>query len=155
MAGMRALGRLYDVVLPDAAATGAVVSMKNCSGVGIVAVCATTASSTLTLTAGKVYGTYSAAGITTFPPKMYSRVALGTAAWTDDSSGLSWVTSTGVGTIAGATAADVYYLDFLGSYLADGYDYLKVVPSADLQIMLLPYDLTVQRIPTNLQIIAE
>lgn len=155
MAGMRALGRLYDVVTSDAAGNTLKVSMKNCSGVGVLAVCTTTASSTLTVKAATSYGgSYLAAGVTTFPAKMYTRVSTGTAAWTDGSAGLSWVTSTGVGTISGATATDAYYFDFLGSYLADTYDYLEVVGSADFQVTLLPYDLTVQRSPLNLTAVA-
>ena len=155
MAGMRALGRLFDVVTTDAGANTLKVSMTGCSGVGVLAVCTSTASSTLTVKAAKSYGgSYVAAGVTTFPPKMYTRVSTGTAAWTDGSSGLSWATSTGVGTVSGATATDAYYFDFLGSYLADGYDYLEVVGSTDFWVTLIPYDLTVQRTPANLVAIA-
>ena len=155
MAGMRGLGRVFDVVTTDAGANTLKVSMKNCSGVGILAVCTTTASSTLTIKAAKTYGaTYYAAGITTYPSKYYTRVSTGAAAWTDGSAGASTVASTGVVTIAGATITDAYYTDFLCSYLADGYDYLEVVGSADLWVTLIPYDLTVQRTPVNLAIVA-
>lgn len=155
MAGMRALGRLYDVVTSDAAANTLKVNMKNCSGVGVLAVCTTTASSTLTATAAKTYGgSYVAAGISTFPATMYSRASAGTAAWSDDSSGISWVTSTGVGTIAGATATDAYYLEFLATDLAADYTCLEIVASADLWVTLIAHDLSVQRTPPNLVAIA-
>ena len=76
MAGMRALGRVYDVVTTDAGANTLKVSMKNCSGVGILAVCTSTASSTLTIKAATSYGaSYVAAGVTTYPSKYYTRVA--------------------------------------------------------------------------------
>ena len=154
MAGMRALGRVYDVVTGDAAGNTLKVSMKNCSGVGILAVCGDTESSTLTIKAAEAYGdTYYAAGVTTFPSVYYSRdTSVGTGAWTLASSGFSTVASTGVVTCAGATATYSYYTDFLCSYLADQYDYLEVIASAGFQVTLIMYDLTVQRTPANLVI---
>jgi hypothetical protein len=152
MAGVRGLGRVLDVVTTDAAANTLKVNTAECSGVGILAVCTSTASSTLTIKADKTYGgTASAAGVGTFPSLYYTRTSsTGTAAWTDGSAGASTVTATGVVTIAGATAAHSYYTDFLVSYFAEGYSYLSVVGSTDFWVTLILYDLTVQRSPLNL-----
>lgn len=152
MAGMRALGRLINPVFAGTATAG-IVSLKECSGVGILAVAGATATGTLTFTAAKSFGgTYEAVDPANGfgnPDTWYQQTAAGTAAWTKETA--SW--SSGVLTI-GATSGYVSYVDFLVSELADEYDYLKVLGGAAITVVLLPYDLTVQRKPENLAIIS-
>ena len=150
MAGMRALGRVYNPVFGGTSATE--VSLKGCSGVGILALASSTATTSLAFTAATSYG-----GSTTTvtpgngfgqPSVWYEQTAAGTAAWTKQTA--SWASN--VLTI-GATSGYVSYVDFLVSELADTFDYLKVTP-VNATIVLLPYDLTVQRTPANLAIIS-
>lgn len=148
MAGMRALGRVYDV-LQNASGVG--ISLKNCSGIGLVALAASTATGTLTFTAATSFGgSYS--NVTTAngfgqPAVWYQRAGDNTHAWTSKAS--SW--SSNALTIA-ATSGFQSYVDFLVSELADQYDYLKVTAGASVTLTAILYDLTVQRTPANLVI---
>ena len=149
MAGMRALGRVYNVV---AAASGQAISLKECSGVGILAL-NTSASGTISVTAGTTYsGSY--ANWTTAngfgqPSVYYSGgTAVGTTAWVKETA--SWSSQTLVGA---AGNNNQWYLDFLVSELADTYDYIKVTATG-CTITAILYDLTVQRTPPNLQIVS-
>lgn len=151
MAGMKALGRVYNPVFMNTTATA--INLTECSGVGILAVASSTATTSLAFTAAKSYsGSY--VNVTTAngfvqPPFWYEQTAAGTAAWTKQTSSFATATLT-----IGATSGYVSYVDFLVSYLADGYDYLKIT-AVNCAVVLLPYDLTVQRTPENLQIISE
>ncbi len=147
MAGMRALGRVYNLV---PAASGVPVSLKNCSGIGLLAAAATTATTSLAFTAAKTFGgTYVAVtpgnGFGQ-PATWYQATAPGTAAWTAQAA--SWASN--VLTI-GATSGYASYVDFLVSELADQYDYLKVT-AVNASLVAITYDLNVQRTPANLAI---
>lgn len=146
MAGMRALGREYNLC---AAASGQALSLREASGIGILAL-NTTASGTVTVTAGTTYaGSYenwSAANGFGMPSTYYSGTATATAAWAKNTT--SWSTNV----LVGATGNNnMWYLDFLVSELADTYDYIKVTATG-CTITAILYDLTVQRTPANLQI---
>lgn len=145
MAGMRALGRVYNVI-PGASGVG--ISLKDCSGIGLLAVAATTATTSLAFTAAKTFGG-SYVAVTPAngfgqPGTWYQATAAGTAAWVAETA--SWASN--VLTI-GATSGYVSYLDFLVSQLADQYDYLKVT-AVNASLVAIKYDLNVQRTPANL-----
>lgn len=148
MAGQRALGRVYDVLQN---CSGVAFSLKNCSGVGLAAIAANTATGTLTFTASTTYaGSYT--NVTTAngfgqPATWYQRAGDATHAWT--SVAASW--STNALTIA-ATSGYQSYVDYLVSELADTYDYLKVTAGASVTLTAILYDMTVQRSPVNLVI---
>lgn len=152
MAGMRALGRLYNPVWAGIATAG-IVSLKNCSGVGVLAYAGATATGTLTFTAAKTFGgSYVAVDPANGfgnPGTWYQQAASGTDAWTAEAA--SW--SSGVLTVDGSEYG-ISYVDFLVSELADEYCYLKVLGGAAVNVVLLPHDLTVQRTPANLAIIS-
>jgi hypothetical protein len=149
MAGMKALGRVYNPVFGGANAVE--VQLKGCSGVGILATASTTATTSLAFTAATSYGgsttTVTPANGFGQPPVWFQQTAAGTAAWTKQTA--SWASN--VLTI-GATSGYVSYVDFLVSELADTYDYLKITP-VNASIVVITYDLTVQRVPQNLAII--
>jgi hypothetical protein len=152
MAGMKALGRVLDVV-PNASGVG--ISLKNCSGIAFVAVTSSTTGATLAFTCATSYaGTYN--NMTTAsgfgqPGKWYSRSA-STAAWTENTA--SWSTST---LTVAVTSGYASYVDFLVSELADTYDYIKVTGTNTVTgagVTAILYDLTVQRKPANLAIVS-
>jgi hypothetical protein len=152
MAGMRALGRVYN---PVADASGVAISLKECSGIGLLFYCGTTAASTLTFTAAKTFGG-SYVAVTPGngfgqPGTWYQQAAVGTDAWTAETS--SWSSNA---LTVGSTSGYASYVDFLVSELADGYCYLKVAMTAGTGnfLVAIPYDLTVQREPANLAIIS-
>jgi hypothetical protein len=147
MAGMRALGRVYN---PIPGASGLAISLKNCSGLGLLAVASSTATTSLAFTAAKSYGG-SYVAVTPAngfgqPSQWYQATAAGTAAWTAQAA--SWASN--VLTI-GATSGYVSYVDYLVSELADQYDYLKVT-ATNASLVAIQYDLLVQRTPANLAI---
>lgn len=151
MAGMRALGRLYDVVPGLAPANTITVALKDCSGIGLVLTALQTATATLTVSGCTLYsgGTttaWSTANGFGQPGTYYYRSAP-TVAWTAAST--SW--SSNVLTLS-ATSGYTSYVDFLVSELADTYDYIKVVAGASTTVNAILYDLTVQRSPANLRI---
>lgn len=147
MAGMRALGRVYDVC-PVASGVG--ISLKNASGIGFLAVCSSTATTSLAFTAatsfGGSYNNMTTASGFGQPATWYQRAGDNTHAWTAQTA--SWSTST---LTIGATSGYVSYVDFLVSELADQYDYIKVTATNATLVAIL-YDLTVQRTPANLAI---
>jgi hypothetical protein len=153
MAGMRALGREYDVVPGIGNAPTITVALKDCSGVGFVVTALQTATATLT-----VYGATKYTGGTSTawtpangfgqPGTFYYRSAA-TAHWTASTTTASW--SSNALTVA-ATSGYVSYVDFLVSELADTYDYISVTGGASTQVQAILYDLTVQRTPANLRI---
>jgi hypothetical protein len=147
MAGMRALGRVYNVV---PGASGLAICLKDCSGIGLLATASTTAATSLAFTAAK---TYSGSTVNVTPGNgfgqpayFYEAAATGVDAWVKTTA--SWASN--VLTI-GATAGNVSYVDYLVSELADGYDYL-IVTATNATLTALLYDLTVQRTPENLRI---
>lgn len=148
MAGMRALGRVYNVV---GIASGVGISLRECSGVGILAV-NTTASGTIAVTAGTTltgtYETWTTANGFGLPTAYYSGTAPATGAWVKNTP-----TFTGGTAVVAAGLNNMSYVDFLVSQLADTYDYIKVTATG-CTITAILYDLTVQRTPANLQIVS-
>lgn len=151
MAGMRALGRVYDVVPTVAAAGTLTFSAQDCSGIGVLMTALQTATATLTVSgctkfSGGTTTTWTTANGFGQPGTFYYRSA-NTAHWTAAST--SW--SSNAVTLA-ATSGYISYLDFLVSEFADTYDYIKIVAGASTNITAILYDLTVQRTPANLRI---
>lgn len=151
MAGMRALGRVYDVVPGLATANLITVCLKDCSGVGFVMTALQTATATITVN-GLTH--YSGGTTTTWTtthgfgqPGTYYYRSASTAAWTAAST--SW--SSNAVTLS-ATSGYISYVDFLVSELADSYDYISATAGASTTIHAILYDLTVQRTPANLRI---
>jgi len=152
MAGMRALGRVYDVVQSP---SGLNICLKDCSGIGFVAVNGTSTAAILTVTASTAFtgGTttnWSAANGFGMPAVMYTRLTGNTAAWVKQTP----TVSTNTVTVPITTTSAIAYVDFFVSQLADTYDYINVTVSgsgATLPLAIL-YDLTVARTPANLRI---
>lgn len=152
MAGMRALGRRYDVI---SAPSGIDISLKNCSGIGFMAVNGTSTAAILTVVAKPSFGgsskNWTAANGFGLPAKVYTRTA-NTAAWVSRNVTANW--SSNALTVPVTTTGLISYVDFLVSELADTYDYINVTVSgtgATLPVAIL-YDLNVQRTPANLVI---
>ena len=160
MAGMRALGRVYDVV---ASPSGINICLSDCSGIGFVAVNGTSTAAILTVTASTAYSGGTTNNWTTAlgfgqPSTAYTRLTGNTAAWVSHNvayvGGTGWGATNGVLTNPITTTSAVFYVDFLVSELADTYDYINVTVSGSgctLPVALL-YDLTVQRKPANVRI---
>lgn len=151
MAGMRALGRVYDIIPGMTATTAIKVSAQDCSGIGILATAGQTATATLTVVGLTKYSGGTSSNWTTAngfgqPGTWYYRSAA-TAHWTATTGG--W--SSNALTVA-ATSGYMSYVDFLVSEFADTYDYIQVTPGAATTVTAILYDLTVQRTPANLRI---
>ena len=152
MAGMRALGRVYDVIPGQAAANTITVATMDCSAIGVILAAAQTATATVTVYgATKFTGGTSTAWTTANgfgqPGTYYWRPSAATTHWTAAST--SW--SSNAVTLS-ATSGNISYLDFLVSEFADTYDYITLVGGAACTVHAILYDLTVQRIPANLRI---
>ena len=151
MAGMRALGRVYDVL---SAPSGLDICMKDASGIGLMTVNGTTTAAILTVVAKPSFGG-SATNWTTAngfgqTPISYTRLA-NTANWVKQSTS-GW--SSNVFTVPITTTGAACYIDILTSQFADTFDYINVTVSGTgctLPVAVL-YDLTVQRQPTALRI---
>ena len=153
MAGMRALGRVYDVVPGFATGNTITVAAIDCSGIGVVMTALQTATATLTVSGCTAYSGGTTTAWTTAngfgqPGTFYYRSAA-TAHWTASTTTGNW--SSNVLTMA-ATSGYESYVDFLVSEFADTYDYIKLVAGASTTIHAILYDLTVQRTPANLRI---
>lgn len=151
MAGMRALGREYDIVQNP---SGLDICLKDCSGIGFVCVNGTSTAAILTVIAKPSFGgsskTWTTANGFGQPAVMHTRLTGNTAAWVQQTT--SWASN--VMTVPITTTSAVGYIDFLVSELADTYDYINVTVSgsgATLPTAIL-YDLTSQRVPANLRI---
>ncbi len=142
------LGRVFNVV---SEASGVALSLKNCNAITYVV--DVSGACTLTVLAGKVYGTVAtnwsvAAGFAVPPVWHQSTAADGTAGWTKVTS--SW--STNVLTCAGTN----HYLTavtFFTTQMADGYAYIKATASAANNTVAILHDLSVARTPANLAIV--
>src|SRR5689334_5574522 len=152
MAGMRALGRVYDVI---SAPSGIDICLKDVSGIGFMAVNGTTTAAILTVVAKPSFGgtakNWTPANGFGQPNTMYTRTA-NTAAWIAQNVTSNW--SSNVLTVPLTTTGLISYVDFFVSELADLYDYINVTVSGTgctLPVAVL-YDLTVQRTPANLRI---
>ena len=160
MAGMKALGREYDVV---ASPSGLNICLTDCSGIGFVAVNGSSVAAILTVTASTAYSGGTTSNWTTAlgfgqPGTGYTRLTGNTNHWVSQNiayvGGTGWGATNGVLTNPISTTSAVFYVDFLVSELADTYDYITVTVSgsgATLPMAVL-YDLTVQRKPANLRI---
>lgn len=152
MAGMRALGRVYDVV---SAPSGIDISLKNVSGIGFVAVNGTSTAAILTVVAKPSFGGSSknwtpANGFG--QPQVYHTRTANTAAWVKRTVASEW--SSNAFTVGVTTTGLITHIDFLVSELADTYDYINVTVSgsgATLPMAIL-YDINSQRTPANLAI---
>lgn len=152
MAGMRALGRVYDIV---SAPSGIDICVKDISGIGFVAVNGTTTAAILTVVAKPSFGgsskTWTPANGFGQPNTMYTRTA-NTAAWVSNNVAANW--SSNALTVPLTTTGLISYTDFLVSQFADTYDYINVTVSGTgcTLPMAILYDLNVQRTPANLRI---
>jgi len=144
---MEGLGRVFNVI--TTADTHA-FSMSECSAVTLVV--ASSGASSIALTAATTFGgsytnftTANGFGQTT---RWYqSTTAVGTAAWTKQTS--VWTTNS---LALAATTAYVSAVTIYGSQMADGYKYLKVT-CTNGTLVVITHDLTVQRTPANLAIL--
>ena len=160
MAGMRALGRLYDVVQNP---SGLNICLQDCSGISFVAINGTSTAAILTVTASTAYSGGTTNNWTTAlgfgqPSTAYTRLTGNTAHWV--SQNISYATGTGWGATNGVltnpitTTSAVFHVDFLVSELAATYEYINVTVSGSgctLPEAIL-HDLTVQRTPPNIRI---
>src|SRR5215469_3200907 len=152
MAGMRALGRVYDVI---SGPSGIDICLKDVSGIGFVAINGTTTAAILTVVAKPSFGgsskNWTPANGFGQPNTYYTRTA-NTAAWVSHTVASEW--SSNAFTVGLTTTGLITYMDFLVSELADTYDYINVTVSgtgATLPTAIL-YDMNVQRTPANLRI---
>ena len=152
MAGMRALGRVYDVI---SGPSGIDICLKDVSGIGFVAINGTTTAAILTVVAKPSFGgsskNWTPANGFGQPNTYYTRTA-NTAAWVPHTVTTEW--SSNAFTVGLTTTGLITYMDFLVSELADTYDYINVTVSgtgATLPTAIL-YDMNVQRTPANLRI---
>jgi|SRR5215469_984787 len=148
MAGMRALGRVYDVV---SAPSGVDICLKDVSGIGFFAISGSTAT-TLTVVAKPSFGgaatNWTPANGFGQPNTVFTRTA-NTAAWVSNVA--SWASNA---LTMPAANTQFNYVDFLVSELADTFDYINVTiagTGATLPVAVL-YDLNVQRAPQRLRI---
>lgn len=139
MAGMEALGRTMNVV-PIAAGVG--LSMKECSAITFVC----TGADTFTLTAASSYGGSYATPGNVIDHYYQSTATNGTAAWTKQTQ----ATSNAV-TQAGAYTT---VITVTGAKLPDPKCYVKLTASGAGLVTAILHDLTVQRTPANLAIVA-
>lgn len=146
MAGMRALGRVYDIV---PAASGIDICLKDVSGIGFLATTTATAAAALAFSAKPSFGgaatTVTPANGFGQPAAWYLRTA-NTAAWAPQAA--VWTANSMA--IAG-TISQISYVDFLVSELADTFDYLNVT-ATNAGLTAILYDLTVARAPQRLRI---
>jgi hypothetical protein len=152
MAGMRALGRQYDLVQGP---SGLNISLKDCSGIGFMCINGTSTAAILTVTASTKFTGGTTSNWTTangfgLPATMYTRLTGNTAAWVAQTT--SWASN--AMTVPITTTGAIGYIDFLVSELADTYDYINVTVSgsgATLPVAI-KYDLLAARTPANLKI---
>ena len=153
MAGMRALGRNYDVV---SAPSGLDICVKDCSTVGFVAVNGTSTAAILTVIAKPSFGGTPANWTTALgfgqTNTGYTRLTAQTGHWVSQSLSAAWASN--VLTVPITTTGAIFYVDFLTSQFADTYDYINVTVSGSgcTLPMAIMTDLTVQRTPVNLRI---
>ena len=153
MAGMRALGRNYDIVQNP---SGLDICVKDCSGISFVAVNGTSTAAILTVIAKPSFGGTPANWTTALgfgqPNTGYTRLAAMTANWVQQSISAQW--SSNVLTVPITTTGAVFEVEFLTSQFADTYDYINITVSGSgctLPEAILN-DLTVQRNPVRLRI---
>lgn len=140
MAGMEALGRVIDVV---PIASGAYLSMKNASGVTFVC----TGADTFTVREAKDASGTSVQNIGNVITHYYQNTStVGAAAWTKQTQAAG----------AAVTQAGAYttVIEIFASQLDDQFDYIYCHAAAAGLVTAILHDLTVQRSPANLAILA-
>lgn len=153
MAGMRALGRVYDIVQNP---SGLDICIKDASGISFIAVNGSSTAAILTVIAKPSFGGSSANWTTANgfgQPQIYqTRLTGNAAAWVSHTVASEW--SSNVFTTAVTTTSAITHIDFLTSQFADTYDYINVTVSGSgcTLPMAILHDLTVQRAPANLRI---
>lgn len=140
MAGMRALGREFDVV---PIASGVYISMKNCSGITFVC----TGADTFTVREAQSASGLNVQNIGNVITQYYQNTSTaGAAAWTvQTQAGAAAVTQAG----AYATVIEIF-----GSMMDDGFPYVYCHAASAGLVTAIPHDLTVQRYPSNLAILS-
>ena len=148
MAGMEALGRVFDVVwtpLDNA------ISLRGCSGVTIVA--KASGASALVLEAQETFSGSQTAWTTANgfgqAAHWYQNTSnIGTAGWTKQTA--VWTTNS---LATAQTTGYVSVLEIFTDQLAAGYEYLYLQTTTNCTAIALLHDLTVQRGPANLAIL--
>lgn len=136
MAGMRALGRVLDIV---PIASGKYISMKNASGITFVC----TGADTFNVSEAKtVSGTPQDVGAVI--TQYYQQ------AGTDGTHGWTTVTQTAADEVVQANAGYTTVIEIFGDMMDDGYAYIACTAAASGLVAAIVHDLTVQRKPDNL-----
>lgn len=136
MAGMEALGRLFDAV---PIASGVYISMKNCSGIALLC----TGADTFTVKEAQSAAGLNAQNVGNVIKQYYQNTStVGVAGWTK-------VTQAGAATVTQAGAYTTL-IHIFGSQMDDTFDYIYCHAAASGLVTALPYDLTVARSPVNL-----
>src|SRR5262249_46830320 len=131
MAGMRALGRVYDVV-PNP--SGIDICTKDVSGIGFYAINGTATAAILTVVAKPSFGgaatNWTIANGFGQPNTGYTRTA-NTAAWVSQNiaAPAGWGASNNVLTVPITTTGAFFYVDFFTSQFADTFPYINVTVS--------------------------
>lgn len=136
MAGMRALGRVIDVV---PIASGQYISMKNASGITFVC----TGADTFTVREAKDSSGTSVQNIGNVISQYYQNTTTnGTAGWTVQTQAASYQVVQG--------SAYTTVIEVFGSQMDDGFAYIYCHSAASGLVTAILHDLTVQRSPANL-----
>jgi len=145
---MRALGRVYDVILNP---SGVDICLKDVSGIGFFGISGSTAT-TLTVVAKPSFGgaatNWTPANGFGQPNTIFTRTG-NTAAWVSNVA--SWASNA---LTFPAANTQFNYVDFLVSELADTFQYINATIAGTGAVLTAAvlYDLTVQRIPAHLRI---
>jgi hypothetical protein len=166
MAGMEALGRLFDfsvgvapVDLSAAAVTGKRVSMKRQSGLSVVLFKGAASTGTDPAFTFKEATAVSGGTLQNMvnPPAYWWQKAGATLAGTETWTQVTATYSSGVQTLTGEQGHQgIYVWDILSEDLSAGFDYIEVDASkagtvAQVGALLfIPHDLLAQRLPSNL-----
>lgn len=136
MAGMRALGRVFDIV---PIASGQYISMANASGVTFVC----TGADTFTVREAKSSTGTSVQNVGNVITQYYQQ------AGTDGTHGWTLQTQAGAATVTQGSAYTTV-IEIFGSMMDDGFNYIYCHAAASGLVTAILHDLTVQRKPANL-----
>lgn len=136
MAGMRALGRVFDVV---PIASGKYISMKNASGVTFVC----TGADTFTVREAQSAAGLNVQNIPSVITQYYQQ------AGTDGTNGWTVQTQAGAAAVIQAGAYTTV-IEVFGSMMDDGFPYVYCHAASAGLVTAVLHDLTVQRYPSNL-----
>ncbi len=136
MAGMRALGRVFDVV---PIASGVYISMINCSGITFVC----TGADTFSVKEAKTSGGGSNQAVGNVITQYYQNTSTaGAAGWTLQ-------TQSAAATVVQGSAYTTV-IEIFADMLDDGFDYVYCHAAGAGLVTAITHDLTVQRKPANL-----